>query len=71
MTFEELLDFPDPTKLSDAELEMHLAPYLPLTRPRNLSPTAVTALPADVRARVVELQSKMGSNNLLKRITKS
>lgn len=61
MTIDQLLDWSDPATLTDAEIDAALAPYFPLTRPRDLSPTSTTALPPEVAARVKALQAGMSS----------
>ena len=74
MTIDQLLDWPDPATLTDAEIDAALAPYFPLTRPRDLSPTSTTALPPEVAARVKALQAGMsgGAASLLNKLrTKS
>ena len=63
MTIEELLDWPDPATLTDQQIDAILAPFLPLTRPRDLSPAIRHGtLPPDVAARVAELQAQMGGS---------
>ena len=75
MTIDELLNRPDTDGLTDAQLEEILAPWFPLTRPKDLPDIGTTAmsgskLAPELQAKLDAMRATKEQNSLLNLIKK-